>query len=91
MFTTAAPTGFELFWQTYVLQYGAPVLQMLLWAVQIIVFIYAIVLLRRWVNHATGATAAAQAVKEAAPLPGVGQPEAVQPAEEPINVDEFVE
>lgn len=85
----AASSGFELFWQNYVLLYGAPILQMVLWAVQVFVFIYAVVLLKRWVDFATGANEA----KESIPAPPSGSAPAspVKGTDEPINVDEFVE
>lgn len=85
----AATSGFEMFWQNYVLLYGAPILQMVLWAVQVFVFIYAVMLLKRWVDFATGANEA----KENAPAASSGSA-AATPAkgtDEPINVDEFVE
>lgn len=76
-------SGFEMFWQNYVLLYGAPILQMVLWAVQIVVFVYAVMLLKRWVDFATGAgTAAVESSAPAAPVKGT---------QEPVNVDEFVD
>ena len=77
-----APTGFELFWQTYILQYGAPILQMILWIVQIAVFVYAVVLFKRLVDFKTGRNVS-DAVADAGPdAPAV---------EEKIDIEEFVE
>lgn len=97
----AAPTGFELFWQMYVLTYFAPVAQILLWLVQIVFFVYALVLLRRYVDFATGRTAAkVEAAEVAAAVAAASASEAAfdAPAYEPaaapkpkIDVDEFVE
>lgn len=83
----AEPTGFEAFWQMYVLTYGAPILQLSLWVVQIFVFIYAIMLLKRYVDFVTGRAAAdsdaADAVAEKAA--------AAKPKSEAVKVEEFVE
>lgn len=74
--TSTTATGFLSFWQTYVLTYFAPVLQMLLWAVEIAVLIKAVNLYKRVVDHKTRSKD--EAAKEA------------KPATE-IKVEEFVE
>ena len=96
--TTGTLTGFDMFWQVYVLQYGAPILQMLLWLAQIVVFVYAVVLFKRLVDYKTGRTAAADAAASAtgtaAGAAGVAadaKAEPPAPAEEKIDVSEFVE
>jgi hypothetical protein len=100
--TFAEPTGFELFWQTYVLTYGAPIAQILLWLVQITFFVVAIVLLtravgllRRWVDFSTGMTAveveAAEVAAAVAAAAGEVPAAPAAAAAEKIKVDEFVE
>jgi len=48
-------TGFASFWQTYILVYFAPILQMSLWIVEIVVFIKVLSLYKRYVDHKTRA------------------------------------
>lgn len=74
---TSTTTGFLSFWQTYVLTYFAPILQMVLWVVEIFVLLKAVSLYKRYVEHKTRDKAA-------------GKAEAVKPAAE-VKVEEFVE
>ena len=80
-----APTGFEQFWQLYVLQYGAPILQMLLWIVQIAVFVYAVMLFKRLVDFKTGRTESDASDGASALNDAPGE------VNEKVNIEEFVE
>ncbi len=65
----------------YVLQYGAPILQMLLWIVQIVVFVYAVVLFKRLVDSQTGRTKATAS----------GDAGGAADADKKVDIEEFVE
>lgn len=81
MFTGEAPSGFEAFWQNIVLSYAAPMLQIVLWVAQIAFFIYAMVLLKRYVDHMVGAKGASAAAADSADVP----------AADSVDIDKFVE
>ncbi|PKQ09987.1 MAG: hypothetical protein CVT69_02055 [Actinobacteria bacterium HGW-Actinobacteria-9] len=80
MIADTAPAGFEAQFQEFV-YYAGPIIQLLYWVVMIIAALWAVLLIKRWVDFQTRTHDEA-----AAPVL-----EAEKPKREPIQVEEFVE
>jgi hypothetical protein len=76
-----AQSGFEVAFQEFV-YYAGPMIQLAYWLAMIVAALWAVTLLKRWVEFQTGAKAGATdtAVPAAAPAP-----------DKAISIDEFVE
>lgn len=91
---TQSLTGFELFWNQYVLTYGAPIIQMALWIVQGVAIVIALRLFKRMVDAKVAVTEAKLGRASAAALAIDSDDPPAGDAADPkarINIEEFVE
>ncbi len=78
-------SGFDVVFQE-VVYYAGPIIQLGYWLVMIVAALWAVVLLKRWVDFQTGASRPADT-----PAPGAPAARSASPSEKAISVDEFVE